>query len=87
VTITGSGFTGATSVTFAGVNAQSFTIVNDTTITAVSPVAFESGLAQVDVTTPGGVVFGYFTYGTPGAARPGSEAGRKAARNSGPSPQ
>jgi len=62
VTITGSGFTGSTVVTFAGTNATSFTVVNDTTITAVTPVAFEAGLAQVDVTTPGGVVFGYYTY-------------------------
>jgi uncharacterized protein (TIGR03437 family) len=62
VTITGSGFTGASVVTFAGVNAQNFTVVNDTTITAVSPVAFEPGLAQVNVTTPGGIVFGYYTY-------------------------
>ena len=62
VTITGSGFTGASVVTFAGVGAQKFTVVNDTTITAVSPVAFEPGLAQVNVVTPGGTVFGYYTY-------------------------
>ena len=68
VTISGTGFTGATGVSFAGTAAQSFTVVNDTTITAVSPVAFEAGLAQVDVTTPGGVVFGYYSYvGTPNA--------------------
>jgi len=73
VTITGAGFTGATAVTFAGTNAQSFTIVNDTTITAVSPVAFEAGLAQVDVATPGGVVFGYFTYA--GTATAGDRRG------------
>lgn len=69
VTITGSGFTGSTVVTFAGTNATSFAVVNDTTITAVTPMAFEPGLAQVDVTTPGGVVFGYYTYaGTAAAA-------------------
>lgn len=74
VTITGVGFTGTSSVTFAGVAAKSFTVVNDSTITAVSPVAFESGLAQVDVTTPGGVVFGYFTYVASGGSsiRPGT---------------
>ena len=74
VTITGSGFTGSTAVTFAGTNATSFTVVNDTTITAITPVAFEGGLAQVNVTTPGGVVFGYYTYSatpTPNE-RPGS---------------
>jgi hypothetical protein len=84
VTITGVSFTGTTSVTFAGVNAQSFTVVNDTTIIAVSPVAFESGLAQVDVTTPGGVVFGYFTYGSTSAARPATD---RQTRSSGPVPR
>jgi hypothetical protein len=75
VTITGSGFTGSTVVTFAGTNATSFNVVNDTTITAVTPMAFEAGLAQVDVTTPGGVVFGYYTYsGTASASeRPGGK--------------
>ena len=75
VTITGSGFTGSTVVTFAGTNATSFTVVNDTTITAISPMAFEAGLAQVDVTTPGGVVFGYYTYSATASAsdRPGSK--------------
>ncbi len=62
VTITGSGFTGASQVTFAGTNAKSYTIVNDTTITAVTPVAFIAGTAQVAVTTPGGVVTGTYTY-------------------------
>jgi uncharacterized protein (TIGR03437 family) len=73
VTITGSGFTGSTVVTFAGTNATSFTVVNDTTITAITPMAFEAGLAQVDVTTPGGVVFGYYTYSATAASseRPG----------------
>jgi uncharacterized protein (TIGR03437 family) len=62
VTITGTGLTGTSAVTFAGTNAQSFKVVNDTTVTAVSPVAFEGGVAQVNVTTPGGVVSGTFTY-------------------------
>jgi len=84
VTITGSGFTEASSVTFAGVPAQAtnafpqgFAVVSDTTIMAVSPMAFEPGLAQVDVTTPGGVVFGYFTYGTGASDRPGVVNGRR----------
>ena len=54
VTVAGSGFTGATAVDFgtAGQPAQSFTVLSDTQITAVSP----AGVSMVDVrvTTPGG---------------------------------
>ena len=52
VTITGTGFTGATAVTFAGVPASSFTVNSDTSITAVSPAS--SGSPNVAVTTAGG---------------------------------
>jgi uncharacterized protein (TIGR03437 family) len=76
VTITGAGFSGSTAVTFAGTNATSFTVVNDTTLTAVTPMAFEAGLAQVNVTTPGGVVFGYYTYS--GTATPSERPAGKA---------
>ena len=37
VTITGTGFTGATSVTFDGIAATSLVVVSDTSITVVSP--------------------------------------------------
>jgi len=52
VTITGTGFTGATGVDFGTVAATSFTFVSDTSITAVSPAG--TGVVDVTVTTPGG---------------------------------
>jgi hypothetical protein len=53
VTITGSGFTGATAVAFGGTPATSFTVHSDTSITATTP-AHTKGSAGVVVTTPGG---------------------------------
>jgi hypothetical protein len=53
VTITGTGFTGATDVDFGATPAASFTVDNDTTITATSP-AHAAGTVDVSVTTVGG---------------------------------
>lgn len=53
VTVTGTGFTGATAVRFGPTPAASFTVVDDTTITAVSP-ARPVGIANVWVQTPEG---------------------------------
>jgi hypothetical protein len=53
VTITGTGFTAATAVSFGGVPAASFTITSDTSITAVSPGA-AAGTVDVTVTSAGG---------------------------------
>ncbi|MDP1880968.1 MAG: IPT/TIG domain-containing protein [Parachlamydiaceae bacterium] len=53
VTITGSHFTGTTEVNFGGISATSFVVINDNTITAVSP-AHVPGLVNVIVTTPMG---------------------------------
>ncbi|MFF7233174.1 IPT/TIG domain-containing protein [Streptomyces sioyaensis] len=60
VTLTGSGFTGATAVQF-GTATASFTVVSATQITATAPAG--SGTAQVTVTTPDGTSNGVaFTY-------------------------
>jgi hypothetical protein len=62
VTITGTGFTGATAVAFGGA-AASFTVVSATTISAITP-AHKEGSVNVRVTTPGGVAraVSAFTY-------------------------
>ncbi|MGY5134116.1 IPT/TIG domain-containing protein, partial [Streptomyces nigrescens] len=64
VTVTGSGFTGATGVRFGATHAPSFTVNSDTQITATAPVG--SGTVQVTVTTPAGTSnqFVTFTYVT-----------------------
>ncbi|MES2388879.1 MAG: IPT/TIG domain-containing protein [Bacteroidota bacterium] len=53
VNITGSNFTGATFVTFNGVSASSFVVLNSTTITVTVPASATTG--PLSVTTPGGV--------------------------------
>jgi hypothetical protein len=52
VTVTGTGFTGATGVAF-GASAATFTVNSDTSITANAPVG-PVGAVDVTVTTPGG---------------------------------
>jgi hypothetical protein len=54
VTITGSGLTGATGVSFGGTAASSFTVNGDTSITATAPAATAAGPVDVTVTTPSG---------------------------------
>ncbi len=53
VTITGTGFTGATSVTFGGIAATNVTVVSDTQLAVTAP-AGNLGPATVTVTTPVG---------------------------------
>ncbi len=68
VTVTGTGFTGATAVTFGTVAATSFTVSSDTSITAYSPGA-AAGVVNLVVTTAGGssaaVTADHFTYAAP----------------------
>jgi len=53
VTVTGTGFTAATAVSFGSVPAASFTVTSDTSITAVAP-AVPPGTVDVTVTSAGG---------------------------------
>lgn len=53
VTLTGTGFTGATSVTFGGVPVMSITVNSDTSITVTTPPG-SAGAVDVTVTTSGG---------------------------------
>jgi hypothetical protein len=68
VTITGTNFTGATTVTFGTTAATSFTVNSATQITATSP-ARSAGTVDVTVTTPGGSsatgIADQFTYVAP----------------------
>ena len=50
MTVTGSGFTGATAVSFGAIPATSFTVDSDTQITAIVPGGFAHAL--IKVTTP-----------------------------------
>ena len=52
VTLTGNFFTGATTVTFNGVNAPAFTVVSATQLTVTVPIGATTGL--ISVTAPGG---------------------------------
>ena len=61
VVITGTNLTGATAVTFGGVNATSFTVNSATQITAITPVG-SIGTVTVQVVAPGGNATGSYTY-------------------------
>jgi photosystem II stability/assembly factor-like uncharacterized protein len=69
VTLTGTGFTGATNVTFGGTAATNRVVVNSTTITCTTP-ARAAGTASVVVTTPAGTNAAntLFTYVAPASA-------------------
>ena len=69
MTLTGSGFTGATAVSFDGTAATNVTVVSDTTLTATTPT-HAAGAASVLVTTPGGTnaANSLFSYTIPGTS-------------------
>ncbi|HLI74924.1 MAG TPA: IPT/TIG domain-containing protein [Acidimicrobiales bacterium] len=54
VTVTGSGFTGATSVKFGSASASTFTVNNDGKITVTSPAGTAGTTVHITVTGPGG---------------------------------
>jgi hypothetical protein len=54
VTVLGSGFTGATSVSFGGTAAASFSINGDTRLTAISPPGTAGTTVEITIVTPGG---------------------------------
>jgi hypothetical protein len=60
VTITGSGFTGATSIAFGGVPAATFAVDSDTQIRAIVPAGAITG--KVSITTNTGVVISLANY-------------------------
>ena len=74
MTITGSGFTGATDVGFGTTSAAAMTVDSDTQITATSPAG--TGTVDVTVTTPAGTSptspADQFTYTPAGPRSPGS---------------
>jgi subtilisin family serine protease len=80
VTISGSLFTGATAVTFGGANAASFSVLSDSTITAVTP-AHALGTVDIAVTVAGtsATLPGSFTFAAPvvsgGSSGGGGSAG------------
>ena len=53
ITITGTNLTGTSRVQVGGANAISFQVINDTTVTAVTPVGMESAFGNVTVTAAG----------------------------------
>jgi hypothetical protein len=64
VSIVGVGFTGATSVTFNGVAASSYTVGSDTSITATAPTGVTSGPISVVSPAGTGVSSASFTVGS-----------------------
>ena len=67
VSVTGSGFSGATGVKFGSTAATSFSVSSSSTLTAVAPAGTAGNTVDITVTGPGGtsaiVTADHFTYG------------------------
>ena len=67
MTVTGTGFTGATAVNFGSITATNLNVVSETQLTVTSPAPSASGAVDVAVTTPAGTsatsTADQFTYG------------------------
>ena len=68
VTVTGTGFTGATAINFGSIAATNLSVASDTQLTVTSPASSASGAVDVTVTTPAGTsatsAADQFTYGS-----------------------
>ena len=88
VTITGTNFAGPSAVTFGGQSATNVTVVNSTTITAVTP-AHASGAFDVVVTSNGTILpplSTKFTYGVANPLPPGQPTAPPGSGGPAPSP-
>ncbi len=62
VTITGTGFTGATGVTFGGIPGTAFTVVSNTTITVTTPAHSPAAVGVIVQSPAGNSIAGSFTF-------------------------
>jgi hypothetical protein len=90
VTVTGTGFTGATSVTFGAVVATNVKFVSDTTLLVTSPLGTDGTTVHVTVTTTAGTsattADDQFTYAVRAAALTVTEVNPKTGKVAGGDP-
>jgi len=66
VSLSGTNLLGTSNITFAGINATGFSVINDTTVTAITPASSVAGTFDVVITTPvsNATLVAGFTYNT-----------------------